>query len=272
VTEAWMIDPWMWVAVAGVFGLLLGSFLNVCVYRWPLDQSVVSPPSHCPSCDERVRAFDNIPVLSWIFLRGRCRHCGNPISIQYPLVELAVGLIWAGVAWRFGADWEAVRGGVFLTLLFGISLTDARFYIIPDQFSLGGLALGLGLAGLSGAITFTQAVLGAVVGFGLLWLVAWGGSLLFKKQMAAAGVDQAMGGGDIKMMAMVGAFLGISGVFLTVFLGSLVGVLIFGPISAMTKRLIPFGIFLAAGAAVAYGWGDALVGWYMTSMLGMPPS
>jgi len=265
-----LTNPWMLVALAGLFGLLLGSFLNVCIHRWPLEQSVVSPPSHCPSCDERVRPWDNIPVLSWLLLRGRCRFCGEPISIQYPLVELAVGLIWAGVAWRFGADWETLRGGVFLTLLFGISLTDARFYIIPDQFSLGGLALGLALAPLTGAITFLQAAVGAAVGFGLLWLVAWGGTLLFKKQMEAAGVDQAMGGGDIKMMAMVGAFLGTSGVFLTVFLGSLVGVLIFGPISAVTKRLIPFGIFLAAGAAVAFGWGDALVGWYMTSMLGMP--
>lgn len=265
-----MTEPWMLVALAGLFGLLLGSFLNVCVLRWPVDQSVIRPPSHCPSCDEPVRWFDNIPVLSWLVLRGRCRHCAASISVQYPLVELATGLIWAGVVWRFGADWEAARGGVLLTLLFGIALTDARFYIIPDQFSLGGLVMGLALAPLSDRITLVQSMLGAAMGFGLLWLVAWGGTLLFKKQMEAAGVDRAMGGGDIKMMAMVGAFLGVQGVFLTLFLGSLVGILVFGPISALTKRLIPFGIFLAAGAAVAYGWGGALVDWYMTSIVGAP--
>lgn len=265
-----MTEPWMLVALAGLFGLLLGSFLNVCVLRWPVDESVVRPPSHCPGCDAPIRWYDNVPVLSWLVLRGRCRRCGEPISIQYPLVELATGIIWAGMAWRFGMEWEALRGGILLTLLFGIALADARFYIIPDQFSLGGLVLGLALAPPSPRITFVRALVGAAVGFALLWFVAWGGTKLFRRQMEEAGVDQAMGGGDIKMMAMVGAFLGTSGVFLTLFLGSLVGILVFGPISALTKRLIPFGIFLAAGAAVAYGWGDALVDWYMTSIVGRP--
>lgn len=264
----WPTDPWTLVALAGVFGLLVGSFLNVCVLRWPEDRSVIRPPSHCPACRNPVRWFDNIPVLSWLLLRGRCRHCGEGISVQYPLVELAMGFIWAGMAWRFGLDWEALRGGVLLSLLLGISLTDARFYIIPDQFSLGGLVLGILLAIPSDRITVLQSIIGAAVGFGVLWLVAWGGTKLFRKQMEEAGVEQAMGGGDLKMMAMVGAFLGLQGVVLTIFLGSLVGVVVFGPISVVTKRLIPFGIFLAVGAAVAWGWGEALVGWYMTTIWG----
>ncbi len=249
--------------------MLLGSFLNVCTLRWPRDQSVVSPPSHCPSCDARIGWYDNIPVLSWLLLRGRCRACGTRISIQYPLVELATALIWAGVFWRVGWGPEAVRGAVFLTILFGIALTDARFYIIPDEFSLGGLVIGLLLAGWmsfqAGSPTILiQSAVGAALGFGLLVAVAVGGKAMFKKD--------AMGGGDIKMMAMVGAFLGVSGVLLTLFLGALLGAVIFGPISWKTGKLVPFGIFLAAGAAVTYAWGDVILEWYFVYVLDMVPS
>ena len=251
-----MTEVWWVVGAAGVLGLLLGSFLNVCALRWPEDQSVVRPRSRCPGCHAPVSWYDNLPVVSYLFLRGRCRRCCEPISIQYPLVEMATGLIWAGLTlYHGGMDLEAVRGALFLTLLLGIALSDARFYIIPDQFSVGGAVLGLAFAPLVADPSFLQALVGAVFGFVLLWLVAWGGERVFGQE--------AMGGGDIKMMAMVGAFLGPAGVVLTIFLGSLVGVLIFGPISYRTGKLVPFGIFLAVGAAVTYGWGDPLVDWYM---------
>lgn len=247
-------------AVAGVFGLLLGSFLNVCTLRWPTDESVVHPPSHCPACGADIRWYDNIPVFSYILLlRGRCRSCGVFISPQYPLVELATGLIWAGSFLQFGLSVESLRGAVFLSVLLGIAISDARFYIIPDQFSLGGAALGLAFAPFPGGLSFVESVLGVAVGFGLLWGVAKAGTWLFKKD--------AMGGGDLKMMAMVGAFLGISGVLLTIFLGALLGSVIFGPIAWKTKKLVPFGIFLAAGAAVTYGWGDYLIAWYVENFL-----
>jgi leader peptidase (prepilin peptidase)/N-methyltransferase len=168
---------------------------------------------------------------------------------------LATGLIWAGSFTQHGPSIEALRGALLLSILLGIAVTDARFYIIPDQFSIGGAILGLLLAPLPGGPTLLQAVAGAAVGFGLLWLVGKGGTWLFKKE--------AMGGGDLKMMAMVGAFLGVPGVILTVFLGALLGSLIFGPISWKTGKLVPFGIFLAAGAAVAYGWGERILSWYM---------
>ncbi len=246
---------------AGLLGLSLGSFLNVCVWRWPQDQSVVKPPSHCPGCDTPIRWFDNIPVLGWIFLGGRCRSCKGRISMQYPLIELAVGLIWAGLFYLHGPSPEALRGSLFVTILLGIALADARFYIIPDQFSIGGAVLGLALAPLAGGLTIVQALVGAAVGYVTLWLVAVLGEKAFKKE--------AMGGGDIKMMAMVGAFLGTSGVFLTIFLGSLFGAVIFGPISLKTKKLVPFGIFLALGAAITYGWGEALIDWYLTTVVGI---
>jgi leader peptidase (prepilin peptidase) / N-methyltransferase len=257
-----LIETAFWAAVAGFFGLTLGSFLNVCAYRWPNDLSVVSPRSRCPSCETQIRWYDNIPVVSWLLLRGKCRDCLEPISIQYPMVELATGLIWAGTFWYAGPTWEAGRGAFFLTVLFGIALTDARYYIIPDEFSLGALVVGLGAALiLPGGLGVQGAFLGAALGFGLLWTVGWLGKLAFKKD--------AMGFGDVKMMAMIGAFLGPGGVLLTIFLGALLGSVIFGPISWKTGKLVPFGIFLAAGAAVTYGWGGAIITWYRTQMLGL---
>ncbi|MFW6206387.1 MAG: prepilin peptidase [Gemmatimonadota bacterium] len=260
--------PWLAPVAAGLFGLAVGSFLNVCTLRWPLEESVVSPPSTCPACGSGIPWFDNIPVLSWILLRGRCRRCGEPISVQYPVVELTTGLVWAGMfaqATFYGPTaawpWEAARGAVFLTILLGIAISDARFYIIPDEFTLGGTVLGFAMAFLPGGMTLTGSVAGAAVGFVLLWIVGWLGTRAFRKD--------AMGGGDIKMMAMVGAFLGWPGVLLTIFLGSFLGAVIFGPISWRTGKLVPFGIFLAAGAAVTYTWGDALIAWYTTRILGI---
>jgi len=255
------LSPSTIAVLAGVFGLLLGSFLNVCAWRWPQEESVVAPRSRCPSCDTLIAWYDNIPVLSWLLLRGRCRHCANPVSIQYPLVELTTGLIWAGMFWRVGPQPEAIRGAVLLTILLGIALTDARFYIIPDEFSIGGAVLGVALAFLPGGLTWQASLIGAATGFFLLWGVAVAGTWAFKKD--------AMGGGDIKMMAMLGAFLGLPGVLLTLFLGALVGSVVFGPISWKTGKLVPFGIFLSLGGAIAYVWGPLILGWYMGSVLGI---
>ncbi|MBI4520673.1 MAG: prepilin peptidase [Gemmatimonadetes bacterium] len=256
-----MPDSWL-PAVVALFGLAVGSFLNVCVARWPEEESVVAPPSRCPRCKGRIRWYDNIPVVSYLVLRGRCRGCGEPISIQYPLVEAATALLWVGAFLRYGPEFEALRTAIFLTILLGIALTDARFYIIPNEFSIGGLALGLALAPLSGGATMLQSLAGAALGFALLWAVATLGKFAFKKE--------AMGFGDIKMMAMVGAFVGPAGVLLTIFLGAFLGAVIFGPISLKTGKLVPFGIFLAMGAAVAQGWGDVLIQWYASTILGLP--
>lgn len=247
--------------VAGLVGAVFGSFLNVCILRWGAEpkESVVSPPSRCPRCGAGVAWYDNVPVVSWLVLRGRCRRCGEPISIQYPLIELATGLIWALMAWRSGPQLEALRGAVFGTILLGIAMTDARAYVIPDEFTWGGLGLGLAFALAGGLPALGTALLGAAVGFGLLWLVGAAGGWVLKQE--------AMGGGDIKMMAMVGAFLGWQGVLLTIFLGALLGSLIFVPLAlAGRKKLVPFGIFLALGAAAAYMVGPWLYAWYLGAM------
>ena len=221
----------------------------------------MAPPSHCPECDRGIAWYDNIPVVSYLILRGRCRGCGTHISALYPLVELATALIWVAAAVRFGASWEALRVAVFFTILLGIAVSDARTYLIPDEFTWGGLVVGLVFSLAPGGIAPTSAVGGAALGFGLLYLVAMGGEWLFKKQ--------AMGGGDIKMMAMIGAFLGPVGTVLTIFLGALVGTVVFAPISVKTGKLVPFGIFLAVGAALTNVWGAQIIDWYTSSFLGM---
>jgi len=248
---------------AALLGALIGSFLNVCILRWGAEpkESIVRPASHCPRCGRGLVWYENIPVVSWLVLRARCRGCGEPISMMYPLIELATAGIWAYMAWRHGITIEALRGAVFGTILLGIAMTDARQYIIPDEFSWGGLVIGLLFSLAGGLHGFGTALLGAAVGFGLLWLVGTVGTWVFK--------EDAMGGGDIKMMAMVGAFVGWQGVLLTIFLGALAGSLVFVPLLLLgNKKLVPFGIFLAIGAAIAYEAGPAIYGWYAQYLAG----
>lgn len=243
------------IILSGLVGLAVGSFLNVVILRLPRGESIVSPPSHCPSCETPLRWYHNIPLLSWIALRGRCASCGAWIGWQYPLVEAATAVIWAANVAAFGVGPEALRAIAFLTLLLAIAVGDARFYIIPDELSLGGTVLGVALALLAGSPTLQEAAIGAVVGGGALWLIAILGTWAFKKE--------AMGGGDIKLMTMIGAFLGWQGALLTVFLGALAGTLVFVPIAWKSDRLVPFGLFLAVGAALALYLGDPLLDWYM---------
>jgi leader peptidase (prepilin peptidase) / N-methyltransferase len=245
------------IAMAALLGALIGSFLNVCIIRWGAEpkESIIRPPSHCPRCGRGLAWYENIPVFSWLLLRARCRGCGEPISMMYPLIELATAGIWAYMAWRHGLTVEAIRGAVFGTILLGIAMTDARQYIIPNEFTWGGLVVGLMFSLAGGLPGLETALLGAAVGFGLLWLVGTVGTWVFK--------EDAMGGGDIKMMAMVGAFVGWQGVLLTIFLGALAGSLVFVPLLLVgQKKLVPFGIFLSIGAAIAYEAGPAIFAWY----------
>ncbi|MBI2074103.1 MAG: prepilin peptidase [Gemmatimonadetes bacterium] len=242
------------VIAAGLVGSLFGSFLNVCIVRLPVDQSVVRPRSRCPRCGRPIAWFDNVPVLSWLILRGRCRHCRERISVQYPVIEAAVAGMWAAAVWWHGVSLHGLTAAVFGTILLGIAVTDARHYLIPDEYTWGGLALGLLLAlrgGLGGLLT---AVIGAGIGFALLYAIAWAGERVFR--------EEAMGGGDIKMMTMVGAFVGWKGVLLTLFGGALLGTLVFIPLTIRKRRLVPFGVFLAAAAGITFVFGEAIFRWY----------
>jgi len=239
---------------AGLLGASVGSFMNVCLARLPGGESIVRPRSRCPGCGGTIAWYDNVPVLSWVILRGRCRQCRGRISFQYPLVELVTAAIWVAFAVLYGPTWRALQGCILLSLLVTISLIDARHYLIPDALSLGGLGAGLALALLPGPPSILTALVGAGLGFGVLLLVGLVGEWVFKKP--------AMGGGDIKMMAMVGAFLGPAGAMLTIFIGALAGTIIFGPISLKTKKEVPFGVFLSLGAAIVFLFGELMVRWY----------
>lgn len=246
---------------AGVLGAMIGSFLNVMIVRLPADESIVRPRSKCPRCQKQITWYENIPVLSWLIIGGKCRYCKESVSIQYPLIELLVALVWMAALWYYELTATALAAAVFGTILLGIAITDARHYLIPDEYTWGGLVIGLLLALLAGTGALISAAIGAAVGFGMLYLVAVLGEKAFGKE--------AMGGGDIKMMAMVGAFVGWKGVLLTVFGGSLMGTLVFVPLALLKKnRLVPFGVFLAPAAALAFVFGDDLIRWYLGFVTG----
>jgi leader peptidase (prepilin peptidase)/N-methyltransferase len=222
--------PAFFVMFGAFFGAAIGSFLNVCILRWGAEpkESVVRPPSRCPRCGRGLVWYENIPIVSWLVLRGRCRGCGLPISIQYPLVEAATALIWAWFVWRLGLSLEALGAAIFATLLLGIAVTDAREFIIPHEFTYGGMALGLLFSIPQGPAAFVASLQGMIVGAGILYLVGAIGGFFAGRE--------AMGGGDVAMMAMVGAFLGWESVCVTIFIGSCIGVLLHVAGLARSKR------------------------------------
>lgn len=240
-----------------VLGLVLGSFLNVVIHRLPRDRSIVWPPSSCPVCSARIRPWDNIPVVSWLWLGGRCRDCRAPISWRYPAVELAAALLLVGLAFALGPRPALVPAAFFSLALLAVAIIDFEFRIIPDEISLGGLALGLLARGFTPADIATGLV-GALAGGGSLWLAAYG----YRRLTGVEG----MGGGDIKLAGMIGAFLGWPGVFLTVFgaalAGSVVGAAILVAKRGDRRTALPFGTFLAPAAVFAAFVGPSLWRWY----------
>lgn len=266
--------PWLLAALTVLTGACIGSFLNVCVARWPHDLSVVSPPSRCPHCEGRIAWYDNVPVLGWVLLRGRCRGCGAAISPQYPLVELAVALGWLAALLAFGPSFTAVRVAVFGTVMLGIALTDAKHYLIPDGFTVFGFlfVLGCSFAGLflgeQGPFAApVDALIGACAGAGAISIVGWLGEVALKKE--------AMGFGDVTLMAVVGAALGPYRALLTVFVGAAIAAATFPllvyPVAWLRARrrgepfeppLVPFGVFLAPAALLTLLWGNAAIAWY----------
>ncbi len=269
------------VIVAGVFllGLIIGSFLNVCILRIPRAESVVLPASHCTACNSEIKPYDNIPVLSWLILGGRCRKCKTRISALYPSVELASGLLFVACYLTFGISAEGLKWAVFAALMVVLTVTDFRERILPDKVNFVGLGLGLLLSlftrpidgtalWLSGhlfafpppppVISFMDSLIGAVGASGLLWLVAEG-------YFRARG-REGMGLGDVKMMAMAGAFLGLQRALLTILLGSLLGSVIGMAVIALWRKgrdfELPFGTFLGAGALLVVFFGSATLAWY----------
>jgi len=250
--------------VVGLFGALVGSFLNVCIYRLPRHESIAWPGSHCPSCSHPIAWYDNIPIVSYALLAGRCRHCAIRIPYQYPLVEAlnALGYVW--IVWFFGMTWSAAAYGILYSALLVVAGTDLSHKIIPNAITFPGIILGLLSAATILPLGFFNGLLGVLVGGGILWLLAWASPYLFGKE--------GMGGGDIKLLAMIGAFLGWKPALMTIMLGSFLGSLVgVGLIAAKVIRredYIPFGPFLVCGALVSLFFGQSLLDWYQGLLAG----
>jgi leader peptidase (prepilin peptidase)/N-methyltransferase len=246
------------VASAGVLGLLVGSFLNVLIHRLPREESIVRPGSHCPACGAPVRPFDNLPVVSWLLLRGRCRDCRARISPRYPAVELANGVLWSASFLRAPSWADFGSAALLSSACLALAWIDADVRLLPDAITLPGIAAGLALSFGSVERTPWSAALGAALGAGSLFLLGW----LWEKFRKV----EAMGLGDVKMLGMVGAFLGPGGVFLTVLfgslLGSLVGIVLLASRKGGLKTALPFGVFLAMGAVAALFFGTPILDRY----------
>lgn len=280
-------------AFVAVVGLIVGSFLNVCIVRWPAGESVVRPRSRCPRCARPVVWHENIPVLSWLALRGRCRGCGQPISVQYPLVELLTGACWLGAWLAFGPTLATLRVAVAATLLLGIAVTDLRYYLIPDEYTVTGLLLSVGAAvGVAATALMGDvgpvvgpfvgafpglfagpgdALLGACVGAGAIAIIGWLGEVALGRE--------AMGQGDMTLMAFVGAMVGplrsVETIFLAALLASAVFLLVVAPVGWILARrrgesfvlpMVPFGVFLAPAALLALLWGERVIAWYLAHL------
>jgi leader peptidase (prepilin peptidase)/N-methyltransferase len=270
----------MIIAVAFAFGLVIGSFLNVCIVRLPRDRSIVKPPSHCPVCRTPIRFYDNIPIISFLLLRGKCRSCGEPISWRYPLVELVNGLLYAWIVREFAVGGEAFLIMAFCSSLIVITFIDLDHQIIPDVITLPGMLVGLTLAPfylypltdplpfhLGGLVPhagpyltgFLNSLIGLFLGGAPLFAIGW----IWEKLRHV----EAMGGGDVKFMGMVGSFFGWKGALLTIMLGALagsvVGVLLITLKRHTMEKVIPFGPFLAAGALTTAFYGHDIISWYL---------
>lgn len=262
-----------------IFGLVVGSFLNVCIVRLPHERSIVFPASHCPRCKEPIRFYDNIPVISFLLLRGKCRKCGQPISPQYPAVELLNGLFFVWTVREFGLSAETVLVMALCSSLIVITFIDLDYQIIPDVITLPGMLIGLAVAPLfmpqlSDPLPFSlgrlfhsgpyltallNSFIGLFIGGFPLLAIGWIWEKLRKVE--------AMGGGDVKLMAMVGSFIGWKGALLTIMLGAITGSVVGITLIALKKhqpdKVIPFGPFLALGAVLSTFYGYDIIFWYL---------
>ncbi len=244
----------MYIALFLIFGLIIGSFLNVCIYRIPLNKSIVYPPSMCTSCNKRIKWYDNIPILSYIILGGKCRFCGEKISLIYPAIEAISGILTVLIYLRYSLSYQCFAYLIFLYSLIAASFIDLKHFIIPDRISIGLIVIGIAISPIL-PIGIKGSIIGAVSGFLILYIVALLGELIFKKE--------AMGGGDIKLLGGIGAFLGLKGVlfslFFSSFLGSVIGILFILLGKKQLTSKLPFGPYLSLAAICYIFFGEWLI-------------
>ena len=241
-----------------IFGLCVGSFLNVCIYRIPAEKSIVFPGSACPTCHSAIRFYDNIPLFSYLHLGGKCRQCQTPISLRYPMIELLAGALSLGLYLKFGLSIETLVYFIFICVLIVITFIDVDHRIIPDRITLPGIFVFFSAAFAIPSLSWMDSLLGVAIGGGSLFMVAVVYHLLTRKE--------GMGGGDIKLLAMIGALVGWKGVFFTIFVssavGTLAGLLIMVATRQNLKLAVPFGPFLSIGAVTYIFFGPQLILWY----------
>jgi len=263
--EFFELVPSPWIASFGViFGLIIGSFLNAVIYRLPRAVSVSKPRSFCPKCESLIPWYRNIPVISWIMLGGRCGDCRERISIRYPLVELAVAVLFGVAVYRWGVSWSALSSMIFGCAMLLLALIDYDFKLLPNVITLPGAAIGFALSFVDPRVAWIDSAIGIVVGGGLLYLTAW-------LYLTLRGL-QGMGMGDVKMIAMIGGFVGWQGALLTIFLGSLFGSVVGLGLMKIKGRewdyALPFGTFLALAAVIVDWIGPELIAWYWGILIG----
>jgi leader peptidase (prepilin peptidase)/N-methyltransferase len=250
--------------IVALFGALIGSFLNVCIYRLPRRESIAWPGSHCPSCSHQIAWYDNIPIVSYVILLGRCRNCAVRIPLRYPIVEALNTLGFVGLLWFFGPSWSTAVYGLLYSALLVVAGTDLSHKIIPNVVTFPGIVVGLVSAATILPLGLVDGLIGLLVGGGILWFLAWISPYLFGKE--------GMGGGDIKLLAMIGAFLGWKPALMTIMMGSLLGSLV--GVSLIAARVIkredyiPFGPFLVVGAVATLFFGQSILDWYLGLLSG----
>jgi leader peptidase (prepilin peptidase)/N-methyltransferase len=249
----------MWHIVSIIFGALVGSFLNVCIIRLPKGESIIIPGSHCPQCNHPIKFYDNIPLISYLLLGGKCRYCKRSISAQYPLVEGTTAISSLLLFLKWGLSLSYFFYFSFVAALIIITVIDLYHQIIPDVISIPGIGVGLLGALIIPHITFFNSLLGILLGGGSLFVVATLYQWFFKRE--------GMGGGDVKLLAMIGAFLGWDAVILTILLssliGSITGIIIMVLKGKDFKYAIPFGPFLSLGAVIALFYKNEIISWYL---------
>lgn len=242
-----------------ILGLIVGSFSNVCIYRIPRNESIIYPASHCPKCRSNISPKDNIPLLSYVLLKGRCRNCKSKISIQYPIVELITGLIYLLIYLIYGFSIQTLIYIVLASALIIVAFVDLNEQVIPEVISLPGIVLGLILSFFIHHISFINSGLGVVAGGGIILVIRLAGSLIFKKE--------SMGIGDIELTAMIGAFLGwryiVISLFLGFFLGALAGIFLIISKIKSKEDVVPFGPFIVLGSFITLLWGEKILRWYI---------
>jgi leader peptidase (prepilin peptidase) / N-methyltransferase len=253
------------------FGLVIGSFLNVCIYRLPREESVVAPPSHCTGCGTRLKTLDLVPVFSYTFLKGKCRYCGAGISVRYPLIELLTAAVFAAVFYRYSVSMEFIAAAYLMAILIAVFFIDLEHKIIPDQLVIAGLVGALLVTvyiyfkpiSIFGEESWLKHLLGLLPGSGVLLLIAVIGLIIYK-------TDDAMGMGDVKIFAPIGLFLGwklcLLVLMLSIVIAGVTSVVLMVTDLKKRKDTIPFGPFIVLSSFIAILWGTSIISWYINSI------